>query len=1165
MKEGPRATWPDLLRRLAPLLPPSLFERLRAFPALEAIPAERERSLVTSVQEAISALDSLYHTLTTYLPRYLLELSPQPGEPRGELLEGSFIFADVTGFTALTGEMSRHGTAGREEMNRLMGSLLAAILEPLLTSGSDLLTFAGDAILAYFPARPDGEDARWATRTALRLVEAVRPFERMETPYGTFSLTMSAGVERGRALAAVIGSRKRMELLISGGPVQGSMQAEGAAEPGQVSVGPHILPLVEKDFTLQGNIVTSIRSGELTDYEAVPPARRRRRLAALLSRRIPDLVDSLEQALDQVEAIAPFIPSVLLQQIVRGEDFRRHPPVATQFVNILGLEELALGEAGPEVATQALQRYFVRAQEIVSDREGIISQVDPYARGFTLLNAFGAPTPHEGVPRLAASAALELKRALEQINQEMGLDPPLAQRIGMTYDRIFTGEIGYPQRREYVVAGPAVNLAARLMSKAEMGQIVLDPLAWEAVQDDFQAQPLPPIPLKGIAEPVPRFNLTGLKRGRGVHIADYPLIGRQREQAILSIMLDEAQAGRGGALALLGDAGLGKNHLAAVIANSAAHRGFAILTGRCQVFTQTLPYAPWADLVAEWFGLDDDASTAGRRQKLRQQLASFEMAPYLPAFTDLLGLPAERLAARAVEPAAVGRGGLFAALQREAEPQKSSVQELAALLRERAAKAGPGRAEEKAPSIWDTLRERSSIPTALPRLLIAQALRQPTLVMIEDIQWMDADSWRVLQAIASAARSHPLFLLLTARPGIEWQGDQLVLGALSAPDTEALGALILHAQRLEPALAEWLMARSAGNPLFVTTYCRSLREANAVIVDPDDSIARWSGPPPPLPLSLQELLLAEVGSLEPTARAVIGRAAMIGPAFPASLLAHLTRDLLPPVRLDETLDQMARRSIIAPPPPAPVYTFSSQSLHDAIYATLSHALRREWHGQIADYLAGADETARYERLEQIAYHYSLSDRAAQAAHFTRLAGDKSRARQAYETAATFYAQTLSVAADESTALDRCLAREGLGDLHALRDEMAESFAAYQAALESAACSDQGRLRAKIAMLIPLLKEMDAAPLAAAQGELPPDHALHPWLSAALCWALAEKGHTEAARETCAHLIRANREPLSSLMKEIAQSLERDTPLPSYKALFSIYADNCLRLASRGEM
>lgn len=1162
MKEGPRATWPDLLRRLAPLLPPSLFDRLRAFPALDAIPAERERSLVNSVQEAISALDSLYHTLTTYLPRYLLELSPQPGEPHGELLEGSFIFADVTGFTALTGEMSRRGTAGREEMNRLMGNLLAAILDPLLTSGGDLLIFAGDAVQAYFPAQPDGKDARWAVRTALRLVEAVKPFAQLETPYGTFSLTMSAGVERGRAFAAVIGSRKRMELLVTGGPVQGAMQAEGAAEPGQVSVGPHILPMLE-EFALEGNIVTGIHGGELADYEAVPPARRRRRLAALLSRRIPDLVDSLEQALDQVEAIAPFIPSVLLQQIVRGEDFRRHPPVAIQFVNLVGLEELALGDAGPEIATQALQRYFVRAQEIVSDREGIISQVDPYAKGFTLLNAFGAPTPHEGVPRLAASAALELKRALEQINQELGLDPPLVQRAGMTYDRIFTGEIGYPQRREYVVAGPAVNLAARLMSKAEMGQIVLDPLAWEAVEDDFQALPLPPIPLKGIAEPVPRFNLTGLKRGRGVRITDYPLIGRQREQAILSIMLDEAQAGRGGALALIGDAGLGKNHLAAVVATTAAHRGFAILAGRCQVFAQTLPYAPWANLVAEWFGLDDEAPAAERRQKLRQQLAAFDLAPYLPAFTDLLGLPAESLTARSVEPTTAGRGGLFAALQREAEPQKSSVQELAALLSERAAKVGAGRAEEKAPSLWDTLRERSSIPYALPRLLIAQALRQPTLVTIEDIQWMDADSWRVLQAIASAARSYPLLLLLTARPGIDWQGDQLVLGTLSASDTEALGALILHAQRLEPELAEWLMARSAGNPLFVTTYCRALREAEAIIIDPNDGVARWSGPPPPLPLSLQELLLAEVGSLEPTARAVIQRAAVIGPAFPTSLLAHLTRDLLPAVKLGETLDQMARHSIIAPPPPAPVHTFSSQSLHDAIYATLSHALRREWHGQIADYLAGADETVRYERLEQIAHHYSLSENAAQAAHFTRLAGDKSRTRQAYETAMAFYNQTLSVAA-ESAAYEHCLAHEGLGDLHALRNEMAESLGAYRAALGSAACEAPARLRAKIAMLAPLLEEIDAAPLLAAREELPPEHPLYPWLSAALCWAWAEKGQVEAAGETCLYLIRAKREPISSLMKEIAQSLEEGVSLPLYKSLFSLYADNCLRLPSGGE-
>jgi class 3 adenylate cyclase len=750
---------------LAPLLPADLFARARALPSLAELSSEEERAFADCLQRAISALDSLYHTLTNFVPRYLLDLSPTPGEPHGELLEGSFIFADVTGFTALTGELSKRGTEGREEMNRLMRALFAALLDPLLASGGDLLIFAGDAVLACFPARPGGQDARWATRTALRLVEAIVSFADFETPYGRFSLTMSVGVERGKAFAAVVGTRRRMELLVSGGPVQGATRAEGEAEPGQVVAGPGVSPFLRpEEFNLRGNVVEGIRGGELSDYEPVPPARRRRRISAIFSRRVPDLIEHLRQALTQVEALTPFIPPDLFAQIARGEDIRQHPPVAIQFVNILGIEDMALGSAGPERAAAVFQRYFVQAQEIVADREGIISQVDAYAKGFTLLNSFGAPTHHEGVPRLAASAALELARVLERVNQEFDLDPPLTQRTGLTYDRIFTGEIGYRHRREYVVAGPAVNLAARLMSKADPGQIVLDPAAWESVQADFLSDALPPIPLKGISEPVPRFDLQGLRRGRGLHLTDYPLAGRQEERAALEERLERAAAGQGGALALVGKAGIGKSRLVTALADAARHRGFAVLTGRCRPFAQTTPYLPWADVVGQWFELHDEMAPQARRQRLRERLAQFDLAASFPAFADLLGLPPIRLTSRLEQVQTSQKPGIFAAAKQQAGRERAvDGGGLAARLSERIAVAEARRTDGAAPSIWEVLRERAFIPQALYLLLERMALRQPTLVVIEDVQWMDPDSREVLDALVKAALAWPLFLLVTAR------------------------------------------------------------------------------------------------------------------------------------------------------------------------------------------------------------------------------------------------------------------------------------------------------------------------------------------------------------------------------------------------------------------
>jgi class 3 adenylate cyclase len=1151
MTEVTPEIWVELLRRLAPLVSGDIFDRLRAFPSPADLPAEATRSLAADLQQAISALDSLRHTLKAYLPRYVLDLAPTPGQPHGEILEGSFIFADVTGFTALTGELSKRGTEGREEMNRLMRALFTAILDPLIASGGDLLIFAGDAVLAYFPAQPDGRDAHWATRTALRLVQAIAPFAHLQTPYGNFSLTMSAGVERGKSFAAVVGSQQRMEFLISGGPVQGAMQAESAAEPSQVFAGPGLL--------------AGVQGGELGDYEAVPPERRQGRISALFSRHVPDLIEYLLEALAKLEALVPFIPPDLFVQIARKEDIRQHPPVAIQFVNVMGIEDLALGPAGPEKAAAVLQHYFTQAYEIVSDREGIISQVDPYAHGFTFLNPFGAPTHHEGVPRLAASAALELAHALEHANQKFDLDPPLTQRTGLTYDRIFTGEIGYRHRREYVVAGPGVNLAARLMSKAEPGQIVLDPLAWEAVREDFVADSLAPVALKGIAQPVPRFALRGLSKGKGLHLTDYPLVGQREELAKLKQAMEQSIAGHGRAVALVGEAGAGKSRLVTAVIEQARQQGMAVLMGRCRPFAQSTPYFPWSDLICQWFELDEDVPAEARRQRLKEQLAQFDLAPSAPAFANLVGLPPVHPASRADHAPARQGPGLFATLKQQTEHAQPGKRDMAALLAERTAAAASN--SSVGPSIWETLRERTSVSQALHKLLERQARQQPTLVIIEDIQWLDPAldpaSQEVLDTLVADTPAWPLFVLVTARPDEkDWNGETLQVSPLPDAESQELAAYALRATQLEPDLAAWLTSRAGGQPLFILSYCRALRDANAVLVDAASSQARWSGPPPMLPLSLQELLLAQVNQLEPEAQGVIQRAAAIGTAFPTWLLSRLCRSdmSLTDNQVNGALEQTARRSIVAPPPPTPTHTFNSQSLQDAVYAALSHALRQTWHEQAGDCLIDADEATRYERLEQIAYHYSRSGVARKAAYFTRLAGDKARTRQADETALTFYAQTLTVPGKEDVAAEKRRAYEGVGDVYVLQGDYPPAYAAYQAALRGALGEEEQRLGAKLALLAPMVDLADTETAEDARRSLPTSDILRLWLGTALVWQYASSHNTGRAEALCQELLLTAGEPVKTLLEEAAQHLKKRAPLSPYADFIALFARSCLRLS-----
>jgi hypothetical protein len=360
-------------------------------------------------------------------------------------------------------------------------------------------------------------------------------------------------------------------------------------------------------------------------------------------------------------------------------------------------------------------------------------------------------------------------------------------------------------------------------------------------------------------------------------------------------------------------------------------------------------------------------------------------------------------------------------------------------------------------------------------------------------------------------------------------------------------------------LADWLLGRARGNPLFILSYCRALREAGAVSIGPGTGEARWSGPPPPLPLSLQELLLARVEQLSKGAREVLRRGAIIGTTFPVWLLAHLCEDVLPVGKLSGALEEAARSSLITPPPFAQAHTFTSQSLHEAIYDTLSHAAKRDWHERAGDRLAQTDEATLYERLEQIAYHYNRSENGYKTARFNRLAGDKARAGRADGVALAFYEQTLTVAEEACTAAERRLAQEGVGDIHALLGEGEAATEAYRAALSGASPEDAQWLEAKLALLTPMLGSPDPELLEQTRQQLPDSASLQSWLGAALCWIHAERGEIKAANDVCQSLTFDAEGKAGDFVQEMLGGLDRGEPLLSYDDFFALFAPSYLRL------
>ncbi len=1109
--ESNLTSWAALFPRLARYLPAAGFQRLRALPEnLAQLTPEQQPLIVNELLTARRSLEPLQRVLQNYVPRYLLELNLTPGQPHGELLEGTFIFADVTGFTALTELLSRQAEGrGYEAMNQIMNRLFATVLEPMITSGGDLLFFIGDAVLLHFPKQPNQHDVLQAIRAALRMERAIQPFADFETQFGRCSLTMSAGIERGLVYAGVVGDPQRMELLVSGPGIYAATAAEQIAEPGQVALGEQARTIAAPHFTLNDSIVIDDLGASLGDYEISPPTSRRAGKSTIMAATIPDVLEAMEHTLRRVEHLAPFLPEDMLARLVNTERQRQLQPelrpVAVHFINIVGLEELALAQ-GPDLATQVFQRFFVRAQEIVTQHEGVISQVDAWSKGFILLNTFGTPRAHEGTRRYAVSAALHLARALDWVNREFNLTPPLQHRSGITQGLVFTGEIGASYRRESVIAGPAVNRAARLMSKAQPGQIILDSDIWANASSAFVGDPLPPVTLKGIEGPVVIVNVREVRRGTRLLPPERPILNREAElaalqQGLAALLPEVASArtpGAGSAWLITGETGLGKTTLVAALAELARQQGLTVMFGRCQPHSRHIPLFPWIDMLTGWLDLNEQSSPALQRVRLTEELASLGMAAMDRVLANLLALPAldhlpNTMSSGPAAPAPENRVSMLNALQAKLQQPVGAATRpnLNALLADRLAAPASSRK-----TLWRHLAERVSGAGAIIELLKNLTARQPVVVILEDIHWFDQDSTALLAELLPQLLHLPLMLVMTGR---ETSLNHPHLTTLPLPKLpEAILAQIaqrtLGAESLDSSLAGWLTQRANGNPMVVEELAQALQHSEAVWLDRNTGAVHWTGQTPPLPLSLHTLLLARLDELSVTPQDILKRAAVLGLSFELDSLVRLCQPQLSAEEVETALEEAVQADFIGVVG-LRTYQFNHPLLPETIYASLTFSQRQRWHTQFADWLVERHESEQEQLLELIAYHHLRGVAIDKAASFGCRAGDRARERGAYAGAYDFYTQVLALPNLPSEIQRQ--AAESQADVLVLQGRYEAAQEAYRLAVRLGSLEASGK-QAILAGQIELLSQTEFSA------------ALRPWAEGSWAWLLAQAGQIEAA-------------------------------------------------------
>ncbi|HVU13721.1 MAG TPA: adenylate/guanylate cyclase domain-containing protein [Phototrophicaceae bacterium] len=850
-------------------LPAPLLERLPSLPA---------------ITEALQHLNSLYRALISFLPLYIAEEEITNSPDYRALRQGTFMFADVSGFTALSERLAQeNSTDGAEILTIIMNDYFAEMLEILAKSDGQLLKFAGDALLVFFPDYgAELADLHKAIRAGWRMQRAIKRFQPISDPRlvallggeHSFELTSSVGIARGKLFEALVGTNVQRDHLIQGELPGRAMDAEAAGKRDDVIIGTELANLVSDQYELvrlndDFYQVIDNQGSKLDDYEFDTLRRRRPKSSAVFDLSANSLMDHLRNQLVRVNSVACYVAPSVLHELVLSSDYHLRSEnrfSTTLFIYATGFAE-ALRDWGDDHLDQVvalMSRYYTMVQRVVTARGGTLTRTDPYNLGIKLLATFGAPIAHPDDPDRAVDAALELThhlaqynhRVLEELPPELRRDSFVTQRIGVTLGIIFAGEVGWKARREYTVMGDEVNLAARLMTKAQPGQILISERVYERVRDSFEAEKVEPLHLKGKSLPVQAYAVKNVAAPTITtnFSSQMPFIGHDVFMLSLTYTLKQANSGRRRAVALVGDAGIGKTRIAQQLAKAATSSKFQVAWATCT--SRNGRKTTWATLVGQLLGIDPSKDTPQARKTIHDSLRDLNRLDLESVILDLIfDSP--------LDDGVVAHDKLntsfFDSQLHEAKDDSKS--------------GGSG--------LFKQVEQRMTIIEGIVEFLKAFTEKTPTLLVIDDLQQENAQALQGLQHILNEIKQAKLVVAVTYEPtlSVELDAQTLVVPDLSAEDTDQVALAILHASELGPNLKKLIWERTSGRPLFIEALLRTLLQEGylnqvegVAELKPDASVET-------LPDDVRELVISRLDSFSPETQTVLRAASALTEDF----------------------------------------------------------------------------------------------------------------------------------------------------------------------------------------------------------------------------------------------------------------------------------------------
>jgi class 3 adenylate cyclase/tetratricopeptide (TPR) repeat protein len=656
---------------------------------------------------------------------------------------------------------------------------------------------------------------------------------------------------------------------------------------------------------------------------------------------------SFDEKLDKIQR---YLPKGLTEKILAQRDKieGERKQVTVMFCDMEGFTQLS-ERLGPEEAYSTMDQVYEILIHKVHDYEGTVNEMT----GDGIMALFGAPIALEDAPQRAIRSAMAIHREMAKfsvkIKEETKGIPPLKMRVGIHTGPVVVGTLGNDLRVEFKAVGDTVNLASRMEGLAQPGATYVTEDIFKLTEGFFRFEALGERKVKGKEEParVYRVIAASTRRTRFDVSAERgltPFVGREREVEILLDAFERAKVGRGQAISIVSEAGVGKSRLLYEFRKAVANEDATFLEGKCLSYSRGVAYHPVIDILKSNFNVQEGEEDSGIREKVKNglEVLGADEAGTLPYLLELLSVRDSGIDKIMMSPEA----------------------------------------------------RKDRIIGALKRIVLKGSEIRPLILAYEDLHWIDKSSEESLKDLLDSISGARVFLVFTYRPEFvhTWGGrsyhSQLNLNRLSNRESFAMVTHLLGTEEIARDLEELILEKTEGIPFFIEEFVKSLKDLKIIEKRENRYHLAKDILDVTIPSTIQGVIMARVDSLPEGAKEVLQTGSVIEREFSYELIKQVTglqeQKLLSHLSVLKDSELLYERGIY----PHSSYIFKHALAQEVVYDSLLTRRKKTLHEEIGNAIEDLYKENIDENCGVLAEHYIAGENYDKGAEYSRFASKK---------------------------------------------------------------------------------------------------------------------------------------------------------------------------------